>query len=539
MNNEPESGRNAPCSVEEELAKLFETPGFFEKWRRVRQGLKEPRESGRHKWAVLQIKRLLSPLSAAFVPALAMALIALLAGMKQDDRTLGAIRLIDPPEDPPILTQDDDPPPPPDFVPPDPQIMVEAPDIQIASLADRQPGPETDFSPKPAPLNAVAFTRSPVQMTGIFAQRITGQRGDTLRKRGGNQATQDASLRALRWLKLHQEEDGRWTGTSGGGSGRRDVDAAMTGLAVLTYLARGETSDRNLSPEFAETIERALRWLVANQIAGGGWARSYQHPIATYALCEAYSMTRVPAVRAAAERGLDILIAGQNPQGGWRYTMQPTDTSDSSVMGWCVQALKAGQMADLRRPGLDEALKRAVQGWNALYRGNADMGGFGYTSPGVRPLTGIGVLSLQLLGEANSDPARGGLQHLVNNRNEFAWAGATWRDMYFWYYDTQARFHEGGESWEDWNRRFARPLVEAQVRIPNAIADTLGNPADVGYWCTGNDRGGRVMDTTLSALQLMVYYRYLPTYQTPAAIVAAEAPTPAPAPDPVQGIMQL
>ena len=36
---------------------------------------------------------------------------------------------------------------------------------------------------------------------------------------------------------------------------------------------------------------------------------------------------------------------------------------------------------------------------------------------------------------------------------------------------------------------------------------------DIGYWDTGNDRGGRVMDTCLCALMLQVYYRYLPTYQ--------------------------
>jgi hypothetical protein len=49
---------------------------------------------------------------------------------------------------------------------------------------------------------------------------------------------------------------------------------------------------------------------------------------------------------------------------------------------------------------------------------------------------------------------------------------------------------------------------------------------DVGYWCTGNHRGGRVMDTTLSALQLMVYYRYLPTFRKVEEVLAAEGNPP-------------
>lgn len=538
MKSDFRSDHRSPGSFGEDPMSPFESPGLIEKWARVRRGLRQPRESGEHKWARLQVKRLVSPLSGALVPGLIMLLVALLAGMTTTrDRTLGPIRLVDD-APPPEL---DDPPdelPPPEFQPPDPQVNVETDSAFQPEARSSRPEPDVAFSPQPNPINAVAFIRSPVTLPGVYSRRITGQEGDSLKEKGGSPQTQDAALRALRWLKLHQEEDGRWTGTSGGGAGRRDVDAAMTGLALLTYLARGETPSRSSSPEFAETIESAMRWLVANQRADGGWARSYQHPIVTYALCEAYGMTRIPSVRAAAERGLDILIAGQNPQGGWRYAMQPTDPSDSSVMGWCVQALKAGQIAGLHRPGLEAAMKRAVQGWQGLFRGSAEMGGFGYTSPGIRPLTGIGVLSLQLLGAAQADQAQGGMRHLIGNRNTFDWNEASWRDIYFWYYDTQARFHEGGESWEDWNRRFALPLVHAQIRIPNAIADLEGNMADIGYWCTGNDRGGRVMDTTLSALQLMVYYRYLPTYQTPAAIVAADNPPPA-APDPVHTHVQL
>jgi hypothetical protein len=35
---------------------------------------------------------------------------------------------------------------------------------------------------------------------------------------------------------------------------------------------------------------------------------------------------------------------------------------------------------------------------------------------------------------------------------------------------------------------------------------------DIGYRETANAEGGRVIDTTLCALMLQVYYRYLPTF---------------------------
>ncbi len=516
----------------EDMMKLFETLSFREKWSKVRYGLKQPKDTGAYKWAVLQVKRLISPAAAVLVPSLAMLLMVVLAGMAPQRQTVVNVRILEDQHIPELEEPIDIPEP--EIQPPDPEHIVEPMDNFIPSTSKTAVGPDVDFSPQPAQFDSVAIIRSPVTMRGVFGSRSPGARGSMLGRHGGGGHTEGAVLRALRWLKKHQEEDGSWNQTSGGGAGGgrfRGADAGMTGLALLCYLAHGETP---ASPEFGQTVQRAIQWLVANQHGDGYWGRtraqggSYEHPIATYAIAEAYGMLRIPSLLEPAVKGLRFIVGAQNPQGGWAYRMNPGDTSDISVMGWCVQAMKAGQMAAIEVPGMEEALERATRGIKELYhKGNYSFNYRPNSSHGGR-LTGVGVLALQLAGEARSEEAQGGIQWLVqNDRFEWNQGSEFWRNIYRWYYNTQARFHEGGEVWREWNRQFSVPLVNAQTVIPNGIADLNGKMVDIGYWCANDLRSGRVTDTALSALQLMVYYRYLPTFQTPEQIAAADGGGPA------------
>jgi hypothetical protein len=146
-------------------------------------------------------------------------------------------------------------------------------------------------------------------------------------------------------------------------------------------------------------------------------------------------------------------------------------------------------------------------------------GGFGYTGPGQGGLTGVGVLCMQFLGAANKAECKRGLEWLDQK------ATFNWRDpwgkspIYYWYYVTQAKFHAGGSTWSKWNNQFSRELVMNQTVLKGAAADGK----DMGYWDSPAEHehtggNGRIMDTCLCALQLQVYYRYLPTFKTPKAI---------------------
>jgi len=315
-------------------------------------------------------------------------------------------------------------------------------------------------------------------------------------------------MAALRWLKKNQRADGSWPRNA----------IAMTGLATLTFLAHGEVPGRN-SPEFGETVQRAVEYLVGAQGADGRIGASYAHAIAAYALCEAYGMTRNPNVKDAADRAVHVLVTGQNPAGGWDYGLVPSERDDTSVMGWCAQALKAAQLADAYRDrlALQAALRKAVQGFRKNHQPG---GGFGYTGPGAGGLSGVGTLCLQFLGAGGSREVRDTLVLMdawppAFRAEEAAALGGS--VQYYYYYATQAFFHDGGRRWNRWHERIWPLYVNAQKIEKDACTDPRGRPRNIGWWENGDAHSDRpVMDTCLAALQLMVYYRNLQTARTEA-----------------------
>lgn len=494
------------------LMEIFETPSFREMVRLVLHGIKQPRDSGEYKYAMLQLQRLLAPVSAIVVPLLAVIIMVVSTAMgppvvQYDIKVLQPEPVkeeLEKVEE--IIEQIDQP---------DPTEFSEVMDVNVPGNSDI-PTPTTaatseKFSAQVAELDAVQMVKSPVVMKGIYSSRTPGQRGTALASYGGSGSTEGAVLRALRWLKKNQETDGSWP----------QHKHAMTGLALLCFLAHGETP---ASEEFGGTVERGIKWLIANQGRDGGFPRRYEHAIATYALCEAYALTKIPTLEEPATKAVEILVRGQNPSGGFDYGLDRSNRDDTSVMGWCAQALKAAKMAGIHVSGLDEAMKKAVQG----FKKNAHpSGGFGYTGPGQSGLTGVGVLCMQLLGAANDPDCVRGLAHLTDAT--FNWeGGGKYNQNYYWYYITQAKFHAGKDTWEAWNKVFSKTLVSHQTIIKNGIEDAHGKLVDIGFWDMdakiSGHTDGPVMNTALCCLQLEVYYRYLPTYKPPED-VTAEAPT--------------
>jgi hypothetical protein len=125
--------------------------------------------------------------------------------------------------------------------------------------------------------------------------------------------TQDALLRGLRWLREHQNPDGSW------GDGTPQYSPALTGLALLTFLAHGETP---ASVEFGPCVMSAIRNLMTQLGRDGGeikGANGYAHSIATYALAEAYALTRSPVLADALAPAVRRIVQGQAPTGSYNY----------------------------------------------------------------------------------------------------------------------------------------------------------------------------------------------------------------------------
>ncbi|MFH1022083.1 MAG: prenyltransferase/squalene oxidase repeat-containing protein [Planctomycetota bacterium] len=311
---------------------------------------------------------------------------------------------------------------------------------------------------------------------------------------------------ALRWLKRHQDEDGRWDADGFSKhcgtdmcqtAGMKNVDSGLTGLAVLAYLGAGHTSK---SARYGDTVRRGLDWLCAIQKADGDLRLDgdmYCHAMASMALIEAYGMMDYK-YKQAAQKAVDFIVEAQNPGAGWRYRPKGGD-NDISVTGWQIMALKSAKMSKLNIPaGVTDGARKFVESTaSGSYRGK-----FSYQSPeGASPRrTAIGMVCLMFMGDPAGDGRFDESAAYVNTELP-KWDEP---DFYKWYYAALALNLMQGPQWKSFNAAMMAALCPNQRK---------GGHAD-GSWDSEKDpyaregRGGRVMATAVGALCLEVYYRY-------------------------------
>lgn len=269
-----------------------------------------------------------------------------------------------------------------------------------------------------------------------------------------------ANLRTLRWLKTQAADDGSW------GQSVRD-----TSLVLLAYLDHGETP---ASEEFGKTVENAIKFLVKVQGDSGRFSEDPDtQAMAAFALNEMYGMTRIPLVKAAAEKATAVVLADLR-------------TMDKPG-GWQASALKSARNASVDPAGLAPAMQDTAGKLKKQSTAGAWAG-------------------LQVLGQASSPEARGIAASLESM--EFDWRRYSLEELYF---ATRAKFRQGGETWRRWNREFSPKLVEAQTVQRGAGTNDFA----LGFWLSPNEhdqKAGRVYCTALASSMLHVYYRYVPSY---------------------------
>jgi hypothetical protein len=375
-------------------------------------------------------------------------------------------------------------------------------------------------------LDTVAEIESPLVIKGLMAGRSESGRKKLLREFGGRYGGQaeKAVLKGLDWLQSVQDENGSWGVGKSTSMTSKQERARLTGLALLCYLAHGETAQ---SGQYGETVQRAIQYLLSEQDAKTGcfcpFSKTvgshddigvYGHAIATYALTEAYALTRSPALKKPVEAGIQVIIAGQQKGGGWDHRYQHEKWSDLSVGGWQVQALKAAQTAKVQVEGISQALGMSVPFAQGMHAGE---GKFYYRLGNKTPngdldyMTGVAVLCMQLAGSNTVDEVKAGLDYLRDiecSDWDEGWEktgkNKSFNIAYEWYYNTQAIFQKGGSKWSSWNNKFAPMLIEAQDpsgawKPPSEVKETLSK--DIIY------------TTSFCTLSLQVYYRILPSFQ--------------------------
>ncbi len=373
----------------------------------------------------------------------------------------------------------------------------------------------------------------------------------SLSAEGGSEGTESAVQAALLWLDRHQVKSGadagRWgaadwhnqctnggcTGPSfaepnnmGPGRGNAHYDVGVTALALLAFLGNGNTHKIG---EFKRTVRLGLKWIQNQQNANTGaigydeghGESTYNHAIATMALCEAYFLTDDFRLEEPAQNAVDFCIEAQNPGNGWKYGMKP-GKNDTSVTGWMVLGLKAAKTAGFK------VEKSAFEGAITWFdRATASSGDVGYQSPGggssylrslkdklgrdmyeqVPCMTAVAVVCRIFAGQDKKDDAiKKGAKILMDNAPAWEQGGSHKRlNFYYWYYGTYAMFQVGGRDWKEWNDRMQEALLPTQRTPKDGSPDADGSWDPVGEW---GFVGGRVYSTAINALTLEIYYRY-------------------------------
>ena len=347
-----------------------------------------------------------------------------------------------------------------------------------------------------------------------FSMRKTESRREAIKSLGGSEESEQAVERGLRWLAKHQAPDGHWgihelhcQDHQCTGHGSFQSNTAATGLALLSILGAGYTHQ---SGEHQAVVDRGLKWLVQHQKPDGDlfadeseFVWFYSHGMASIALCEAYGLTKDPALREPAQKALNFIVASQHPQfGGWRY--RPKFESDTSVSGWQLMALKSGEMAGLSVP---KDVYSGVAKWLDSVESKTAKGQFAYhpSRPASLAMTAEGLLMRQYLGAVRTDARLlAGADYLRQHLPDLAD-----RDAYYWYYATQVMFHMQGAHWDEWNSRLRDTLVSTQLKDGDPNGSWSPDRPTPEKWGAA---GGRHYVTCMNLLMLEVYYRHLPLY---------------------------
>ena len=521
----------------DEIAKKYEVKGFFKRLSDMFKGLGQPHDTREYKLARIELQRLAAPLTAIVVPivfGIVLCVVTMISGQKKDIIIADIAQIEDEPEE---LKEEEEIPP--DDIEPPPmeevEITVDTPNPNPVSNVTPVPSPPSaQVSVKPAPMDSVAIVKSPVTMKSMTGSRTPGSIGAATRGGAGygDANTEAAVMKVLWWLKAHQNTDGSW------GSGNNTV--ANTALAVLTYLAHGEYpgSPSPYKRDFGPTVQMAIDYLISHIHTGADNVphfsptdgNEYSFLIGTYALCEAYGMTKNPNCKEAAHQCLYRIVENQSSTGGWDYKLNKNSTRDDlSFAGWAIQALKAGKMAGLHPEGLQTAINKAV---NCLKkRSYSKSGGFTYTptpsnNGGNTGLAGVGTLAMQLLGRGSEPEAQNALEVMRDWKPSFDPDGLSAKKpgsspQYYCYYATQCKYQAGMKAgalkndemtWQQWNLAMKKLYPASIIDLPERVQDYTGKEHKQGYYENKDAHSTRpYMDTCLAALQLMVYYRYLPT----------------------------
>ncbi len=296
------------------------------------------------------------------------------------------------------------------------------------------------------------------------------------------QACDSATGRALTWLHECQNHDGSWGRST-------KIRPVFTALVLLAFMSHGDTYASERYPGLKKAY-RYLTEILSSRKEPAGLPGMPFHAVAGTACFEAYGFTKAPALKAAGEHALTMLL----------------DSKELPTF-WDVMALKSAMLAGLENPEITAKARDVVKSFdreNECARSTA------------------GLISMIL--QNKEKLAKTDLEFLAR-QPQFDWENPSdeWQ-MNEWYKHTVACFLAGGETWNIWNKSFAVGLVNAQGWKRHW--EHPGRRTAVHKVFGQDDQ--QVYTTSMAVLMLNIYYRHLSFYRfgffAPSDLKEAECP---------------
>ena len=300
----------------------------------------------------------------------------------------------------------------------------------------------------------------------------------------------------LSFLAGSQKPDGSW--------GSRNNQPAVTGLALMAFLASGE--DPNYGA-YSVQVRKAVVSLINSQDTSSGYfgPSMYNHGFAMLGLAEAYGAVDEELLWDDASGGgrsiaeaLELAVAcavtaqTKSQPGAWRYMPTSAD-ADTSVSGAVLMGVLAARNAGIAVP--ESCIEKALQFYKKSTSGDGAVGYAGAGRGGGSRSMNRSAIATTVFAVANKtdwaeySAALGYLTSRLEEQN-------TGHPYYFRYYMSQALFQGDVEAWARWNREVVRILRDQQRPDGSFLATH------------GTDYG-----TAMSLLALALNFKMLPIYE--------------------------